>query len=323
MAPSARGLARTAIQPRYPSHMRWWFSLVLICVLVGTASADDPKAEDFPALSGVTVSATSVLRGKLNYDAWHVLSPGLDHARFWCEGKPDDGIGEALTISFPEAEKVPFVVIYAGVWKSEQLFRANNIVTDVDVVTDDGRTIHATPGDKMDKVKVAIGGAPVKRLTFKIAKVKRGKMTDSCLSEIEIGDSYRDRITNVTAAQVDALVPTLVAINRALGACDTTSLKSRIAFPFSHTDWLGEDQHDNDHYKTYRYNSITELAGACSAKGKKGFGTLPPPISAHIEVVNDGSGKITIIDTNPEPHIRWRLELRGDHWMLVETSYKD
>src|SRR5215510_14452028 len=109
----------------------------------------------------VNVSATSTLKssGKNSYEPWHSLAG--QRTQFWCEGKPDEGVGEALIIEFGKPTRVDKVTIGGGVWKSPALFKANNIVTGVDVITDDGRTQSVALPETMDEATASIGGAPI------------------------------------------------------------------------------------------------------------------------------------------------------------------
>lgn len=134
-------------------------------------------ADDLPELVPATITATSTLASNTNhYAAWQPFVSKAEDDRMWCEGKPDDGIGEALVVAFAAAVKLDAIELSAGVWKTEALFRANNVVTAIDVTTDDGRKLAFAFPDERKPVEMKLGGAPVKQLRFAIKACKKREL---------------------------------------------------------------------------------------------------------------------------------------------------
>src|SRR3954462_5640144 len=112
-------------------------AVVLVVVAMGRA-----VAAPFPGLQGnltaMTVTATSTYDDKKHdgYAAWRTVAYELHgpgdptHEPMpwpaWCEATSDAGIGETLTITFAEPTRIERVKIAAGVWRTKQLFAANN-----------------------------------------------------------------------------------------------------------------------------------------------------------------------------------------------------
>src|SRR5262249_41382506 len=99
-----------------------------------SAAADEPDTTHITVVTSVT--ATSTLAGKVKdyYAAANVLyfdrdeEHGMPPQQAWCEGKPDEGIGEGVTLAFAAPVTIPEIVVRGGYWKTDKLFRANNIV---------------------------------------------------------------------------------------------------------------------------------------------------------------------------------------------------
>jgi hypothetical protein len=293
-------------------------AMVVFLVAARPAFADDGLDD----LVGVTVTASSTLveKGK-PHEAWFVLAPGFDNARFWCEAKPDEGIGEMLTFDFATPVKIASVTIRAGVWKSDALFKSNNIVTGI-AVTADGRKLDAKfPDNDQKEAKVAVGGAPVKQLALKIASVKKGKMNDSCISSVEF-DGAGELVVGATAAQAAALKVAVAEVNRALGACDDKSLADHVAFPFAYKAWLGDDEKGDSAYKTYSYKDAAAMTASCKKPSRKTFGALPgtPSSLASLRVDVDGPGKVTLVDRMRTPSTSWHYKLVAGSWKLASAD---
>ena len=155
------------------------------------AIADEPETTRITVVTSVTATSTLAAKSPNAYAPARVLElADIEHdlppSSAWCEGKPDEGIGEGVTLAFAAPTKIKEVVLRAGFWKTEKLFRANNIVTGVELRTDDGRKKSVALPAKLEVVTVALGGAAVRELTVSIARVKKGKMNDSCLSNVEV-----------------------------------------------------------------------------------------------------------------------------------------
>ncbi len=85
------------------------------------------------AVTSVVATSTHADR-KDAYAAWRVLAPTVkatqdgasEYDSAWCEGKPDEGVGEGLTITFAEPTRIDGVYVAAGVWKSDKLYASSN-----------------------------------------------------------------------------------------------------------------------------------------------------------------------------------------------------
>jgi len=226
-------------------------SLVLVVLVTAVALARPVRAGSMfklPPVVGVKgVTATSTFADKHDdYNARKALAyevhMDMEHPdpvlwTAWCEGKPSEGVGETLTITLAEPTQIDRVRIAAGVWRTDRLFAANNQITALTVLAD-GKPHAVSPAGKK-WVEVAIG-AKVTTLAFRIDKVKKGRMNDSCISGIDLerGGAVLAPLIGVDAAAVTALQPAVDAIQRALSAPDHAGLKPLLEFPFSNTNWI-------------------------------------------------------------------------------------
>src|SRR5262249_27779756 len=69
-------------------------------------------------------------------------------ATAWCEGRPDEGIGEGITIALAAPTRIDALRIAAGVWKSTKLFVGNNQITSLEVSLDGKVTAVKVPGER-------------------------------------------------------------------------------------------------------------------------------------------------------------------------------
>jgi hypothetical protein len=146
-----------------------------------------------------SVTASSTLKDKKNrYKAENVLDN--QEATAWCEGKPNDGVGETVTIEFKRPVNLGgfyFSPMYA---KSFKTARNNNRVKKL-TVTIDGASHPVTvdifehnecgPGPmacpELTRPQAVFfpGGRKVKKLTVRIDLVEKGaKYNDTCLSTL-------------------------------------------------------------------------------------------------------------------------------------------
>jgi hypothetical protein len=278
--------------------MRGLAVVALVLGLASPAVADDA----FPAVVPVTVTATSTLTAKAkSYDAWHALAPDTMGARFWCEGKPDEGVGEALVIKLATPAKIDSIKLAVGVWKTDALFHANNLVTGVDVIAD-GRKQSVTFPEDRQELEVAIGGAPVTELRLQIAKVKKGRMNDSCISSVKLDLANPSLILiGADRAQGAAFQPTVEAIAHALADCDEALLSKYARFPLAYEDTVRHK---------VKYADAKAAAKGCK---KVGFSTLAELKFGNATISTEAPGKIEL----REDVLSWRFVLDGGQWKLV------
>ncbi|HEY4242693.1 MAG TPA: hypothetical protein VGM88_22910 [Kofleriaceae bacterium] len=156
-------------------------ALAIVCVLGGVAHAGDDAWHSFSAVAISGVSATSTFADKRHPDSYaakHVLDEpiadpdGLRAPQLaWCEGKPDAGIGEGITIALGGPQQVDAIRIAAGVWLTPALFAANNRPTQLAISIDGGAPVLASASDaKRAWVEVPIR-ARATTISIKIAAV--------------------------------------------------------------------------------------------------------------------------------------------------------
>jgi len=257
---------------------------------------------DEPVLVTATATSTLAPQGKHSYEAWQPLVPNDPGS--WCEGKPDEGIGEELVLAFGSPTKVDEIDLIAGVDKSPALFAANNQPTAIDIITDDGRTITAAPSADRGFVEAAIGGAPTKTLKLRIAKVKRGRMNDTCISEITIDAAKRPVLIGVTAQQYAQLGPALDGMWKAINGCDDAAAKQYIRYPLP-----VETTGNNDHMVTKKLADAAAFVRAC----KKGNLPTYNEMTLDMKLEIDGMAALTLRDDT----LAWRLALVDGAWKLV------
>jgi hypothetical protein len=218
--------------------------LAVLLVIGGRVATAAPDAlPQLPPLIAVkTVTATSTFPDKRDaYAAWRTIVP--DHRQddsgtetlwsAWCEGRKDEGIGEAVTVTLAEPTQIDGVRVAAGVWRTDKLFAANNQVTALEVIADGkSRTLKASGKDEWAELKI---GAKVTTLVFKLAAVTKGRMNDSCISGIQLvqGGVAVSPVIGVDRAALAALRPTIQAIVGALEAPGKKGLEPYLVFPFS------------------------------------------------------------------------------------------
>ncbi|MGE0551499.1 MAG: hypothetical protein AB7R00_30870 [Kofleriaceae bacterium] len=211
----------------------------------------DPPAEKpyVPVLAPVAfvkdVTATSTFKDKKNmYAPWRVFEfedaaqmPG-DLTRpktAWCEGKPDEGIGEGITLTLASPIKLDRIEVAAGVWLTDKLFKANNRPSLLEVSFDGGKPVRVPLPGLMDWETVKVGKA-VSSITIKIAGVAKGRMNDSCISGVTLwaNDEQVGVLRGIDPSAAAALPKALIAIYDAIG--DAKKLEPFLAYPFSVED---------------------------------------------------------------------------------------
>jgi hypothetical protein len=281
--------------------------ILALAAQVAAGPSARPKAErdtDVPAVQPtltVTASATSTLsqKGK-TYEAWYAL--GGDPTKFWCEGKPDEGIGEALVLKLAVATTIESLTLRAGVWRSPELFHANNRITELTIVTDDGRTKKVPIREERENVDVALGGAPVKQLELRIAAVTKGKADDTCISGVELHTNPASGLVLVTTS-APALADELAKVWRAFGDCTEAALRTEVQYPFA----LDETWTHAKHYKDAK-----ALRKAC----KDGAFSTFEIHTTSLQVKTEGPNKASLQDEV----LVWHFALVSGAWKLASLE---
>lgn len=243
---------------------------VLLVLASRVAAAADALPQLPPLIAVKTVTATSTFPDKRDaYAAWRTIVPdyrqddsGLTLWSAWCEGRMDEGIGEAVTVTLAEPTQIDGVRVAAGVWRTDKLFVANNQVTALEVIADGkSRTLKASGKDEWAELKI---GAKVTTLVFKLAAVTKGRMNDSCISGIQLvqGEVAVTPVIGVDRAALAALRPTIQAIQGALEAPGKKGLERHLVFPFSNlsiSTWAMVEE------RPTKLASWAALVAACNA----------------------------------------------------------
>jgi hypothetical protein len=306
---------------------------VLGAVAVGGSGRAAPpqlaKIRDgFAPLFVESVVATSTFVDKHDgYAAWRTLLPTVqptgengDEVQYltaWCEGKPDEGVGEGITITFAAPTKLESVTVGAGVWKTEKLFAANNRILSLVLATSDGRKLTATPPDRREPVGFELGGQAVTWIKLTIGAVTRGRMNDSCLSFISLippANAPGDVLVAVPRAALDALPAALQAIDDALDRCAAAELSRWIDFPLAvrSNRWFFEG--GSEPKQPTRYQDAAALARAKCP--------VPSFMLDDIALAGAGPGTILVWLQHNELPERWQLTWRGGQWRLGAADYQ-
>jgi hypothetical protein len=140
-----------------------------------------PAYGEAPVVASATSARAS--QGANVFTADRALDRRPDTA--WCEGGPDAGIGETLTLRFAQPTRVARLRVLPGYFKSPNRWSQNNRVAAARLVLSDGRAISATFEDEMREQAVPIGGGPVDSISFVIERVwSGGDGLDTLVSEI-------------------------------------------------------------------------------------------------------------------------------------------
>ncbi|EMY77769.1 hypothetical protein LEP1GSC060_2231 [Leptospira weilii serovar Ranarum str. ICFT] len=152
------------------------------------------KTIAIPGLGNATILASSQYiqtEGKeLDYDPRNVFDGKFQTG--WCEGKTgDDGVGESVTISFPSAIRLSEISVVNGYARSEDSYKNNNRVSSLKVESSHGGTATIDFDDNNFDYQARPVELTGDSFKFIISKVHKGKVSDTCLSEIKLtGSEY-------------------------------------------------------------------------------------------------------------------------------------
>ncbi len=150
------------------------------------------RSINLPGLGKAVVTSSSqyiASEGKeTEFDVRNLFDTSLQTA--WCEGKNnDDGIGEWVNLQFEEYVSIHGVSVVNGYAKSEASYKNNNRVASIRVVADSGPEITIDLKDEVYDYQDNGGGETMisgKNIKFFINTVHKGKVSDTCISEIKI-----------------------------------------------------------------------------------------------------------------------------------------
>lgn len=302
---------------------------VLLGALSAPAAAKTPPRLATP-LAVAEVTSTSTLAGPARqpdrYAPFRVLAPEValvdspswtmdapDAA--WCEARPDEGTGEAITIKLAGPRAVRSVAVQAGFWKSQKLFAANNRPTRLGLETDDGQKLAVAAPAGRKEALFKLSGKPITAITLRFLAVKKGRINDTCISRITV-DGVRSAVVGVDAAAQAAVLPNaFAALAKDLNGWQP-ALKGGLAYPFRYEDGsLGAD---------HEWKSHDEFESTCSADGDADAMSCPFPPFLDETIKRKGPwytltapGRLRItFYHNGECWDSWWLEWGGGTWRL-------
>lgn len=295
------------------------------------ASEKLPKLDTIIVLQDATASSTFVDKKKKDaYAPWQILdwdsveNAGMDvPPNAWCEGKPDEGIGENVTLTLAAPTRVDEMKIAAGVWLNQKLFDANNRITALSVSFDGGPAIKVSPSAKREWSTVKVG-KPITTIKLTIDGVTKGKMNDSCISgvELSVGDDTPNIARGLDAAAMAALPAFYAALEKALADPARAGLDKLLAFPFTYesSDWFL----DGSNRKPQKIANAKALATACKKKAPACPG-LPNTGGRedNARLGGPGPGLLSIrFPSSREVIDVWQLAWKNGAWKLTSAAYE-
>jgi hypothetical protein len=252
----------------------------------------------------------------------------------WCEGKPDEGVGEGITITLGGAQTIDSLNIAAGVWLSPELFATNNKPTSLAVSLDNGPPITVTPSQlKRAWAQVPVH-ARVQTIAIHILGVAKGKMNDTCLSGVQIvrGGVPARPLFGWPVAAADSLPGALKAIDAGLSSDKLVGLDALLDFPFTVHD---VDATIDGHDEKFTHRDFKSVVDACAkeakyiaAHPKTGISgqpvacpsTVRPDPANFFDVVKPDTVKLTF-SSHRDYLVTWLLHWTGFAWKLKAIDY--
>lgn len=143
-------------------------------------------SEDCERVDGADLCASSFLasQGRNTYRVANLIDG--DARTAWVEGASDDGIGESLLFEFEEPQRVRMLELRNGYTKSEDIFRKNNRIREIEIIPSAGHSVVITLEDIEAMQRIDLSGMEAVRwLQLRINSVYRGsKYRDTALSEL-------------------------------------------------------------------------------------------------------------------------------------------
>ena len=293
-------------------NLRTAAAAAICCVLPSVATADK--------VVGVEAVASSTAKGKADkFAAWRAVDDQTETA--WCEGKPDEGLDETITLTLAEPIKVTRLDLYVGLHGSAKEYDDNNRVAKVSA-----RTAPKT-GEPLVQLAKAVPivskhntlvkldlktPRTVQVIELGIAGVTRGAKAaanDTCFSDISFATEKGEVVRFLYGISGDAmsqLAPSLNVLRTALAGCEQKQLAFMVAFPFEHRIEAEEDS------RTIRHKDVKSLVKACR---KDAVPAIPVEADKLSELTSSGFGRITF-ETGGNSDL-YRMEMR---W--VDGSWK-
>jgi len=293
-----------------------------------------------PILGIKRVTATSTFDDKSRHDlygAWRTVDYAsvADRAlgasvpvTAWCEAKPDEGVGQGVTIEFASPTQVDAIKVAAGVWKTARLFESNNRIASLDV-TIDGKMATVKPPLTRTWIELPVRRS-ISTISLTIAGVTKGKMNDSCISGVAFvrnGESLAV-VRGMDAAALDDLPRAVVAIQQALQPPRRVGLEKLLDFPFALREMASAEVGQAD---PLEYASWKALDAACQRAEHAATpveSIMCPQAAGAFEgataaVRTLAPGRLEIVSP-PFRGMRalWRLHWHGGSWHLAAIDYE-
>jgi hypothetical protein len=251
----------------------------------------DTDIPEVPPILGLTASATSSAKG---YEPWYAL--GGDPKKMWCEGRADDGVGEALVLHLAEPTHIQSLVLRAGAWRSDDSFRAHNRITQIRVVTDTGGSKTVSLSEERVNVDVAMGRDRVQEVRLEIAAVTKGKTNDTCISGVELKTDPASTVV-LGEAPSSSLANAFAKVWRAFASCDDKAFQAALQLPF---------------VTSHRFGDAGSVRAACKSGEFADF--RPNQVSPFVRA--ESPGKAAVIAGKLE----WHFVLVGNAWRLASLE---
>lgn len=295
-----------------------------------TPTVDAWPIPKLPSVVGVTtVTASSTFADAKQRDrhaAWRVLefpSSGGHPQTAWCEGKPDLGLGESITVQLAAPTQLDAILIAPGFWKSAALFKANNLVTSIEVAVD-GKITRASAGARGKWITVPTKD-PVTSFTIKVTGATAGKMNDSCISGVKLmrGKTSLVAVRGAAAAGAGSLPRAIKTIQDTLASDSRAGLDKLVAFPLE----LDDAANFSMGGKAVTYTSWKTMEVACKQPRDDDTVVCPNPVSfregAEGELRMYGDGSVTLVwPSSREVVPVWHLVWKSGAWRLKGVDYE-
>ncbi|MBK7859187.1 MAG: hypothetical protein IPJ65_11315 [Archangiaceae bacterium] len=177
---------------------------------------------------GVSLSATSMAK-----DAEPEKLVNLKLDRGWCEGAKGPGVREAVTVQLSRAVPVKAVVLRVAS-ESTELPHDVPAAISIEPGAQPAVRVEMFGGRWENETRVALAGAPLDRLTVRIAGVSKPQHEETCISELVLlGPSGRyTLLPGVDETDKPQLASLLKDARAAFGSCDAGALARVLAPKF-------------------------------------------------------------------------------------------
>jgi len=160
-----------------------------------------------PKLISASISASSILSPETAYQPANLVDSKYDMA--WStDGKKTAGKGESFTVTFNAKQTLAGMLLWNGYQRSEEHFKANGRVLQMEARSDAGDVEQVTIKDMMGPQRVVFKKPfkDIKSLSFKIKDIKAGdKYKDVLISELRFIGNNNELILPIVAAKATSV----------------------------------------------------------------------------------------------------------------------